>query len=238
MDDGAAIAGDLAELSTPDFARLRTDRWPKDIIDTTRYPALGIARTQRDMSEIGRLRYELFIGRDGKRYAHADHEARMFLEPIDHLSLNFIARLRGKCAVTVRATWASDAIVDPHLEQVVAHADLEMLDRTIVNSRLAVEPSMTARGLIPVLFQSMFRGARMANARFCVAAARSSLIPLFERFGFYQLERRRPYFDEVAGWMSVLLLDLHDRDRLTKPGSPFFAVYDEFDPRNCEQESP
>ena len=71
----------------------------------------------------------------------------------------------------------------------------------------------------------------MAKARFCLAAARSELIPLFERFGFYQLNRRRPYFDEVAGWMNVLLLDLHDRERLTKSGSPFVAVYDEFDPR-------
>lgn len=65
----------------------------------------------------------------------------------------------------------------------------------------------------------------MANARFCLTVTRSELIPLFERFGFYQLDRRRPYFDEVYGWMNVLLLDLCDRKRLTKFRSPFHAVY-------------
>lgn len=234
MDDGAAIVGDLVDLSTPEYAWLGDDRWPRDIVDTPRYPAMDVARTQQEMSEVGRLRYELFIGRDGKRYVHADHEARMFLEPIDRVSLNFIARMRGKCAVTVRATWASDAIVDPHLEQVVAHADLDLeaLDRTIVNSRMVAQPSTSARSLIQPLFQCMFMVALRADARFCLAATRSALIPLFERFGFHQLARPRPYFDEVAGWMSILVLDLHDRERLVRADSPYLPIYDEFHSRN------
>ncbi|BCB19226.1 hypothetical protein [Bosea sp. ANAM02] len=234
MDDGITFTEPLAALPVVETRRwTRDNRWPEGIIDPDRYPEIAIARTDGEMEEVGRLRYALFVERDGKRYAHADHTNKVFLEPIDKISLNFVARARDKCAVAVRATWAHDTIVDPHLEQVVAHADLapEVLDTVIVHSRLVVRRSMSARGLLPVLFQSMFRGARMANARFCLAATRSELIPLFERFGFCQLDRRRPYFDEVAGWMNVLLLDLHDRERLTKSESPFVAVYDEFDPR-------
>lgn len=212
----------------------KDNRWPEGIIDAARYPEMEIARTGAELEEVGRLRYELFIKRDGKRYAHADHNNKVFLEPIDKISLNFMARVQNKCSVAVRATWANDTVVDPHLEQVVAHADLddETLDQTIVNSRLASHPSMAARSLIAPLFQSMFRVALLANGRFCMAATRSSLIPLFERFGFYQLEHRRPYFDEVAGWMSVLLLDLHDRERLKRANSPYLRVYDEFYPQD------
>ena len=210
--------------------RMDCNRWPDGIIGAACYPEMGVAQTDAELEEVGRLRYDLFIERDGKAYEHADHANRVFLEPIDQVSLNFVARARDRCAVTVRATWANDTVVDPHLEQVVAHANLssEILDQTIVNSRLAALPTMAARSLITPLFRLMFRVALFANGRFCIAAARTQLIPLFERFGFYQLESRRPYFDEVAGWMSVLLLDMHDRARLVLTGSPYLCIYDEF----------
>lgn len=237
MRDRTSIAGHLLEVSPSSFDWLGADRWPEEIIDAVRFPGMGVARTVQHMMEIGRLRYELYIERDRKRYAHADHEARTFLEPVDRLSLNFLARIRGLSAITVRATWAGDAILDPHLEQLVAHIDLKPddFDQTIVNSRLAAQPSTAAWSLITPLFQSMFIVAHRVGARFCVAATRSPLIPLFERFGFYQLEGRRPYFDETAGWMSVLLLDLRDRDRLARTRSPFLAVYDEFGARDLEK---
>ena len=231
MDNGTAITEQLFGEPIADIRRWsRNDRWLEGIIDTGRYPAMGIAQTDSELEEIGRLRYDLFIDRDGKRYAHADHETKTFLEPIEKISLNFVARAQNRCAVAVRATWANDTIVDPHLEQVVAYADLdpETLHQTIVNSRLAARPSTIARSLITPLFQCMFTVALQANARFCMAATRSGLIPLFERFGFYQLNHRRPYFDEVAGWMSVLVLDLHDRERLLRTDSPYLLVYDEF----------
>lgn len=238
MDEGGAIAGQPAGWPVPRFFQeYETRRWPEGVIDELRYPAMGVAQTEEDLAEIGRLRYELFIDRDGKRYAHANHETKTFLEPVDQLSLNFIARLQGRCAVAVRATWANDTIADPHLEQVVAQANLDAgaLDRTIVNSRLAARPSMSARNLIPSLFQSMFKVALGADARFCIAATRPGLVSLFERFGFYPVDCRRPYFDEVAGWMSVLLLDLHDRSHLAKTSSPFLTVYDELISRNRER---
>jgi hypothetical protein len=202
--------------------------WPGGLLDTVGHPGIGFARTRQDFLALGRHRYELFAAHGVGIQARMDHANRLFLEPVDQLSLNFMARFKGRIVAAVRATWANDAILDPSLEQVLAHADLgaEELERSIIHSRLAVERTLSARSLIPALFRAMFHCAQATDVRFCLAAAPPRLTPLLERFGFRLLERRRPYFDETGGWMSVLLLDLDDRRRLVETRSPLLAACD------------
>lgn len=232
MEEAGSIAAGMIATATSAFQGPGGWLWPGDLVDTARYPRIGVARSNRDLFRIGRLRYELFATRDGRPCRHADHAARILLEPIDRLSLNFSARAKGRCVATVRATRANDAMLDPCLEQVVAHADLgtDDLDLSVVLSRLAVPRSMAASVLIPTLFRSMLRGAHLADVRFCLAAAPPTVIPLLALFGFRSLHRRRPYFDEAAGWISVLILDLHDRKRLAETRSPLLGAYDTFAP--------
>jgi hypothetical protein len=56
------------------------ERWPPSALPEER-EAMPVAQSQEELEAIGHLRYELYIARDGKAYAHADHARRCFLEP-------------------------------------------------------------------------------------------------------------------------------------------------------------
>ena len=73
---------------------------------------------------IGRLRYDLFIERDGKKYEHADHRNRLFLEPVDFVSLNFSTGTKDSRVLSVRLTHAHDTRDDNHLTLIGMHSGL------------------------------------------------------------------------------------------------------------------
>ncbi|WP_439605039.1 hypothetical protein, partial [Shinella sp.] len=156
-----------------DMGRL-LDRWPRSAFTAHRFPAIGCASTNDALNLIGSLRYDLFIERDGKAYAGADHQNRRFLEPVDGYSLNFQVLHRGAPIAAVRLTRAEDAIHDPHLGRIVEHAGLDARDlrQTVVNSRLAVRPETRARLQIPLLFRHMYRIGVLSGAAYCLVAAR------------------------------------------------------------------
>lgn len=186
-------------------------RWPRVAFAPNRHSAIGCATTGHEVRRIGRLRYELFIERDGKSYAGADHESRTFLEDIDRTSLNFQVVLNSRHVAAVRLTRALDGASDPHLSRALEHAGLDECDlpRTVINSRLAVLPETQARLQIPLLFRHMYRIGVLSGASYCVAAARPAVGSLFERFGF----RRRPisYIDPIGGLMEVHVLDVFNK---------------------------
>jgi hypothetical protein len=80
----------------------------------------------------------------------------------------------------------------------------------------------------------MFRCARIVKANFCVASTRHELIPLFKRFGFKESKSKNQYYSNKAGWMSVLMLDINDRNYLQKTQSPFLTVFDETNDNQSE----
>uniref|UniRef100_A0A9E7ZHT3 N-acyl amino acid synthase FeeM catalytic core domain-containing protein n=1 Tax=Bosea sp. NBC_00436 TaxID=2969620 RepID=A0A9E7ZHT3_9HYPH len=209
---------------------LRDDRWPGERRVTYRYPAIGVADTKKCLEAIGRLRYELFVQRDGKKYECADHEAAIFLEPIDAVSLNFQATDHQRCLATVRMTWAQDALGDKHLSKAVTNSGLPDADLsiTVLNSRLALRPEMRAKLYLTEMFRTVYRSGHMNGARYCLVAARPSLSELYIRFGFRDTQRR--YLDEVGGEMAITKLDLHDGEHLRRIRSPLLDVFEELHP--------
>lgn len=193
----------------------------------SRYPSIDIANTAQAINAVGRLRYELFIKRDGKRYAHANHERETFIEPVDDASLNFLASDHQRCLAAARMTWAVDALDDPHLSKVVECSGLtdDILIDTVLCSRLAVRPEMHARLLLTELLRSGYRYCLLDGGRYFLVGVRSHIAELYLRFGF--VPTGLSYSDAVAGEMTVIRLDLHDRANLVRVRSPLLVVYDE-----------
>lgn len=204
------------------------ERWP--MVENIRPPHVGIsiARTLAEIEAIGRLRYAFFIERDRKPYLHADHRARIFLEPIDRLSLNFQACAARRCAASLRLSWANDCKADIQLRQTIERsrlAEFELLN-TLVASRFVIGDAANARLMIIHLFRHVYEIGLTSGARFCLMSTRPALAGLFERLGFFSEER--PYADPVAGELQAFKLDLLDRRELRLVNSPFLAVLDHY----------
>lgn len=197
--------------------------------------SIRIAKSQDDLTAIGRLRYEYFVERDRKPYAHADHELQTLLEPVDGVSLNFCVEIDERVVAAVRLTRAADAHLDSQLSAAVFHAGLgpTALCATVINSKLVVREEMRARLYVPELFRMVYRVGRVAQAQHCIAAARPAVIPLFERFGF--VTREGSYQCAVAGTMQVAILDALDRRRLAAVRSPLLSEFEA--PAACQERS-
>lgn len=228
MADAMDLQISPAIAKTAQYAAAATAaRWPDEKLGYSKYPAIGVARTRDQMLNVGKLRYELFVERDGKDYGHADRERHVFLEPIDDLSLNFHASYHQRCLAAVRLTWAIDADIDQHLARIVDSSGLsdEDLPRTVLNSRLAIREEMRARLHLPELFRTVYRAGFLNGAKYCLLAARPSLSGLFHRFGFR--EQHKQIQDPTAGELVILRFELDDREHLRSTASPLLQVYDE-----------
>jgi hypothetical protein len=200
--------------------------------------SIAIATTDQQLRQIGRLRYELFVERDGKSYRDADQDQRLFLEPVDTCSLNFFGALGNDCVVAVRSTKVQDAGGDERLSRIVEQSALpaDQTSTTVIYSRFVVCDRIRARLLIPELFRHVYRAALSSGITHGILAARPSLISIFERFGF--LAASSAYLDEIAGPMVIMKLDLLDRDHKARTGSPLFPDYDDSISRRSTHRNP
>lgn len=62
----------LAQSTRHDESAGWLGRWPEAGLSSL-HPAISIAADAKDLNEVGRLRYELYIARDGKAYRNVDH---------------------------------------------------------------------------------------------------------------------------------------------------------------------
>jgi predicted GNAT family N-acyltransferase len=205
---------------------------------TSTVSSIAIAKTDQELLQIGRLRYELFVERDGKSYRDADKDRRLLLEPVDKCSLNFFGTIGNDCVVAVRSTKVQDAGCDERLTRIAEQSALpaDQASTTAIYSRFVVRDRIRARLLIPELFRHVYRTTLSAGMTHSILAARPSLIPIFERFGF--LAASTAFLDAIAGPMVIMKLDLLDRDQKAKTGSTLFPDYDDFIVRRSTHRNP
>jgi predicted GNAT family N-acyltransferase len=207
-------------------------------LTTPMISSIAIAGTEQELLQIGRLRYELFVERDGKSYRDADKDRRLFLEPIDTCSLNFFGTIENESVVAVRSTRVEDAGGDERLCRLVEQAALpaDQISTTVIYSRFVVCDRIRARLLVPELFRHVYRATLSSGMAHSILAARPSLISIFERFGF--LAASTAYLEEIAGPMVIMKLDLLDRDHKARTGSPLLPDYDDFVSRRSTHRNP
>lgn len=225
LDSGCALHGSIP-LRSPEEADAASatwrERWPASAL-----PAPGalisVAQGRDEIEAIGRLRYELYVARDGKAYAHADHARRSFLDAVDNVSLNFQAKRDDHLLSAVRLTWADDAADDPQLARLVRSSGLRRLSGVVVNSRFIVKPSPGGHRLVVPMLQQVYRAGLIAGARYCYLATRPQLASFFERCGFKPVDAT--FADPIAGPMRLLCLELHNVEHLELTRSPLLPIF-------------
>jgi hypothetical protein len=208
----------LGQVSNWSFIRAN---WPGEILQSQN-PFVTVVTARADMSEIARLRYELYVARDRKPYKAADHAQRSFVDAIDATSLNFQAVDHSILLASVRLTSGRDALRDPQTAHVVEAFGMAPLDAISVTSRFVVRPTLASRRFIVPLFQETFRCGLILGFEHNLLATRLELRGIFERFGFRMTGRR--FDDPVAGLLHIFHLDVHDRSHLAKVDSPFLEI--------------
>ena len=206
-----------------------SDVWPRRVVED---PAIvPFVLTGDNLLAYGRLRYELFVERDGKAYPHADHRNRVLIEPVDQWSLNFGAVTDGQCLIGVRLTRAQDAQLDEQLLAVRTCYEELPTARTVINSRLASYPA--GHALLPALFRQVFRAVVLSGARYGLVSAREAVAPLFERFGYRRSTLQID--DRIAGPLIPLMLDGDDLDHMRNVRSPYLKPFLELHKRTQEE---
>lgn len=183
---------------------------------------VSLATSSVELEQIGLLRYELYVAKGGKQYEWADHSCRSFLEPIDASSMNFQVRRDETLLGAVRGSRAVDALSDDHLLQLIEAARPTSLDAAVITSRLAFRPGRTARSMINELFAVVYQTGRLMGGQQCLASAKEDLVPLFERFGFKDTNRR--FKDTVVGDLCVLVHDMEDIEHMQRIQSPLLPI--------------
>jgi predicted GNAT family N-acyltransferase len=190
-------------------------------------PAISVARSAIDFWKMGRLRYELFIERDGKSYPEADRTERCFIEPIDLNSLNFLAIVGDQCVAACRVTRGDIALMDGYLARIVENSGMATRDlqTTAVCSRFSIATSLQARRLSVALLKEGYRAFLQGGMRTILLASRPSLAPFYGRFGFCETGKR--YRERMAGELIVQSLCVHDRRSLQTCNSVLLEVHDQ-----------
>lgn len=222
------IAANPTVNFTPDVSRRANSVVSKFIAPlVVRDRSIGIVDSVLGIGPIGRLRYDLFIERDGKAYEFADHDQRSFIEPIDSCSLNFHFSNDDQCLAAVRLSWAEDALADNHLKLVVENSGIEtsLFPQMLVTSRMAIRDQKIAKQKMVALIQEACFIGVLSGARYSCVGCRPTLARLFEKMGFEFSGSR--YVDHVAGFMTVMVLDISKASYLRSLGSPFLGnAYD------------
>lgn len=147
--------------------------------------------TATDLTEVGRLRYQVYISEMGKSYKEADHRSKSLLDDLDSVSTHFLVRSSsGTLVATLRYTELQTmTLTRLELEGLGALAtDSAVVNRSSLSSRLILDKAH--RGclrVLPDLVEAIYchgvRAGSLLNFLHCDAR----LVPLFHRMGFYHI---------------------------------------------------
>lgn len=183
-----------------------------------------VVASEDDMAAVARLRYEVYIAEQGKPYAKANHETRMWSDELDKESAIVMVSCGGECVGTVRACWFSDPLVVARYHDVFPQSDYpDVLPQHIcVCSRLAVRPEERNTAVRNLLFCSIFDLGVARGTRICFATCAAPLLRVFRKYGFREVAP--PYVDVDVGLLHRLALDIEDRAYLASIKSPFLEA--------------
>ena len=183
--------------------------------------SICIAQTKTERRAIYEFRYQVYIEEMGKPYSQADHEQRIFNDPLDERATLLYSTREGEIVGTVRINWGDDtqAIAafagpfDLHKFQSFPTASLSF------SSRLMVHRDYRHSALAAALSTAAYQKGRQRDVQFNFVHCNPRLVRLFERMGFRRY--KQSFHDSEIGEQVPLVLVLEDIGYLIASRSPF-----------------
>lgn len=187
---------------------------------------IRLAVDDQDISDVGRLRYEIYIDEQRKKYPEADHVRKLFLDRYDDNAWVVLAKYKDRLAGTVRANQFSDPeFKNDHIEKFGLAEIIDLIDeKSTACSRLAVFKGSRGLVITQLLFETIFAHGWENGIRYCFIHCSPEHLKLMKKFGFREY---KPVFeDTLVGLQHRLVLILDDIDHLVSCSSPFTGLLD------------
>ncbi|TVQ63343.1 MAG: GNAT family N-acetyltransferase [Phycisphaerales bacterium] len=219
------------------------DRTPKKgqapkIHPAARPPSAGVRAGASDVVEVvkceqhrsvGRLRYRVYVEEMGRQEPHADHTARVVVDPVDECAVVLAAFDRdGEATGTVRLQ--PSATLSPEDQAFHAFDTLPepLLHRAGLTSKLITDPIHRRGPLTARLMLGIFRSGYEHGHRLNLINCNPPLDRFFARFGFVPVGEPKDH--PVYGRVQIMLLPMADLPHFRAIRSPFAALLEQFEP--------
>lgn len=191
------------------------------LIKNTDIP-VQLATTEKDMADIYRFRYKIYIEETGKTHLPADHINKLMKDENDVLSAIYIARDKtGSVVGTARAHRGTDGSflkTDIELFELERFAIYFGHNCLAIVNRLAIEKKYRKTTLATSFFIATYQGGIQQGTKLCFILSEQSLLPMYQHFGF------RIYSEPIllnGKKRYRMVLCLNDKQFLSACGSPF-----------------
>lgn len=190
----------------------------------------------RDLQQVFRLRYAVYVEELGAEMEHADHQRKEVREPWDETGDNLGAWVNGELAGCVRINRGGESDLAEYQDffnPVIADEDADCpLERISVSSKFAVQQRHRGATLAARLLLAFYIQLQEKNSRLNYMTCRPNLAEMYRKLGF---EPCAPAFHHhEAGWVMPMVLVVQDYETLRQIKSPFADICARY-PVNQEQ---
>jgi predicted GNAT family N-acyltransferase len=191
---------------------------------------IRLANTAQELTQIARLRYDVYVEVLGATMRHADHQRREVRDSWDATAHNFAAWCDGELVGCVRLNCAPET----DLSAYATHCQFDRLlaamsDKPLrlsAASKLIVRRDERNKTLALRLAQACYEQMHVCRASLNFLTCQTRLIRLYQKLGFQVCGL--PFFDEEAELLTPMALVVEDLEYLQRIQSPFFAICQRF----------
>lgn len=145
-----------------------------------------VVASPEQMERVGAFRYGVYVQEQGKSARHADHAARVLIEPADHAASSVVFYIeRDDVIVASLRAELLEAQDCAHAASFSAFAFMPP-SQMLFLSRLMVAAPARGSSATAGLFQAGFALAILKRRSLGLLTCRPALVPVFERFGCLQ----------------------------------------------------
>jgi hypothetical protein len=154
--------------------------------ESMEFSDVNVAVSPEQLERVGAFRYGVYVREQGKHALHADHAARVLIEPADRSALSVVCYVeRGGAVVASLRIEFHEAHDETHATSFSVFHFVPP-SRMLFFSRLMVAADARASAATARLLQFGFALAIMKDRSLGLMTCKPALVPLFERFGCLQ----------------------------------------------------
>ncbi|CAK0764124.1 hypothetical protein CCP2SC5_330016 [Azospirillaceae bacterium] len=205
-----------------------------DILMNTGKIKIKEAASEDDIIMAGRMRYDIYIEKQGKRYTDANNELKLLIDDLDSQSCILFGYYNENIVATLRVSSGTNKNVLDHFNKYFNASKAVNVfggDSVYFLSRLVSNLSPLTGKVTYRLFEYVYASLRMKGGRVVILHTVPSLVNYFKAIGFQQAWGE--FVCSAAGVQIPMIMAFDNVERLCKIKSPLRRIASQFS--HCEE---
>ncbi len=183
-----------------------------------------IAKDELTKQDIYKLRYNIYAEEMGKNLSTVDHKSKLIYDEKDKTAVHFYLEEGGEIVACLRTNFGKDgAFLSEEKKNYAFEKFGNYKEKNFcISSKLMIAPHLRNSGVVGQLLVRAYLYARERGAQFDFCNCATSLVQLYEFFGYRRYKKN--ITDEDVGLRVPLVCVLEDVQHLEFVNSPFFRV--------------